>query len=131
MRNSVGFNGTLRASLLPIHAAQLSVTRYFADNVRDDYAAGQLDAQVRPAISHTADLVHTILVLGGGSSSRNERIVYLRRELVHTFLGRSISEFHVFYTKPEYSTHVLRTSLQMRQAIEGKIILKFVIFALL
>ena len=37
------FNGTLHTS----RTGQLSdLRRYFADNVRDDYAAGQLDAQV-------------------------------------------------------------------------------------
>jgi len=32
------------------------VQRYFADNVRDDYAAGQLDAQVEGALSEMKDL---------------------------------------------------------------------------
>lgn len=33
------------------------VQRYFADNVRDDYAAGQLDAQVRVVCRHTTLLL--------------------------------------------------------------------------
>ena len=42
------------------------VCRYFSDSVREDYAAGQLDAQVRIAllsphvIEHAADRVHVV-----------------------------------------------------------------------
>ena len=34
-------------SLQTTFLTRVTLSRYFADNVRDDYAAGQLDAQVR------------------------------------------------------------------------------------
>ena len=55
--------------------------RYFADNVRDDYAAGQLDAQVCADLwsQYTYSLFRSFL--GGGHSPRDEGIVNLWRKL--------------------------------------------------
>lgn len=38
-----------------VHLADL-YTRYFADNIRDDYANGQLDAQVETVLSEMKEL---------------------------------------------------------------------------
>lgn len=42
-------SGVQRFGACPLRSLNIITmyTRYFADNVRDDYAAGQLDAQVR------------------------------------------------------------------------------------
>lgn len=55
--------------------------RYFADNVRDDYAAGQLDAQVcgEPLLQFSRSLF--LSFLGGRHSPRDEGVVDLWRKL--------------------------------------------------
>jgi hypothetical protein len=55
--------------------------RYFADNVREDYAAGQLDAQVcaKLLLQYTSSLF--LSFLGGRHSPRDEGAVDLWRKL--------------------------------------------------
>jgi hypothetical protein len=55
--------------------------RYFADSVRDDYAAGQLDAQVRTPRSRPTFPTDLLLQLGRGRAARDARALHMRREL--------------------------------------------------
>lgn len=58
-------------------------TRYFADNVRDDYAAGQLDAQVNLSYPLTPQKrgSHDVSFLGRRCLAGDEGAVHLRSEL--------------------------------------------------
>jgi hypothetical protein len=56
------------------------LNRYFPDSVRDDYAAGQLDAQVRNS-RPLSNRMWLTLELGGRCASGDERVVYMWREL--------------------------------------------------
>lgn len=60
------------------------VQRYFADNVRDDYAAGQLDAQVSldAILGCVYSIDKSILSAGRRRLAGNERIVDMWRELI-------------------------------------------------
>jgi hypothetical protein len=57
-------------------------SRYFDDSVRDDYAAGQLDAQVSGCLFY--HFWSFTSFQGRGCPSRNEGIVNLRRKLDRT-----------------------------------------------
>lgn len=56
------------------------VQRYFADSIRDDYAAGQLDAQVSVLFSVTASIAYSSS--GRGCPSGDARTVHLWCQLI-------------------------------------------------
>jgi hypothetical protein len=83
MKRYLAFKGQTPSPLL--NALVLTVLRYFPETVRDDYAAGQLDAQVcRFFLSYFIVSINISLFQGGRRVARNEGVIDMRSYLIST-----------------------------------------------
>ena len=83
VQRSASFCSLVAASLTSRTASSLLFSsRYFDDSVRDDYAAGQLDAQVR-TVSHRLVLAPSLMLMWPGReyTPGNAGAHHLRRQL--------------------------------------------------